>query len=158
MRIRRYARGTNALCPEQSCEPDPRTKKKRAQMLARALRKLGYEVAITPRAAEAFTSELNIPRCLRMHRICLPPAQAIGGVGTYTPLDSQPCSSVMAILRHVWLALWPLAITAYQDMTHLIDKTPGSSTMLTWRFSEEQFPAWDAAAPLEAKGQNFRET
>lgn len=33
---------------EQGCEPDPRTKKKRAQMLARALRKLGYEVAITP--------------------------------------------------------------------------------------------------------------
>ena len=43
------------------------------------------------RAAEAFTSELNMLRCLRMHRICLPPAQAIGGVGTYTPLDSQPC-------------------------------------------------------------------
>jgi transposase len=33
---------------EQGCEPDPQTKKKRAQMLARALRKLGYEVAITP--------------------------------------------------------------------------------------------------------------
>jgi transposase len=33
---------------EQGCEPDPRTKKKRAQILARALRKLGYEVAITP--------------------------------------------------------------------------------------------------------------
>jgi transposase len=33
---------------EQGCEPDPRTKKKRAQVLARALRKLGYEVAITP--------------------------------------------------------------------------------------------------------------
>ena len=33
---------------EQGCEPDPRTKKKRAQMLARALRKLGYEVTITP--------------------------------------------------------------------------------------------------------------
>ena len=33
---------------ERGCEPDPRTKKKRAQMLARALRKLGYEVAITP--------------------------------------------------------------------------------------------------------------
>jgi hypothetical protein len=47
------------------------------------------------RAAEAFTSEQNMRRCLRMHRICLPPAQAIGGVGTYTrtytPLDSQPC-------------------------------------------------------------------
>ena len=43
------------------------------------------------RAAEAFTSELNRLRCLRLHRICLPPAQAIGGVGTYTPLDSQPC-------------------------------------------------------------------
>ena len=43
------------------------------------------------RAAEAFTSELNMLRCLRMHRICYPPAQAIGGVGTYTPLDSQPC-------------------------------------------------------------------
>ena len=33
---------------ERGCEPDPRTKKKRTQMLARALRKLGYEVAITP--------------------------------------------------------------------------------------------------------------
>jgi len=43
------------------------------------------------RAAEVFTSEQNMLRCLRMHRICLPPAQAIGGVGTYTPLDSQPC-------------------------------------------------------------------
>ena len=43
------------------------------------------------RAAEAFTSELNRLRYLRLHRICLPPAQAIGGVGTYTPLDSQPC-------------------------------------------------------------------
>ena len=81
-------------------------------------------------------------------------------MGTYTPLDSQPCRLLQrnGDLRHVWLALWPLAITAYQDMTHLIDKTPGSSTMRTWRLSEEQFPAWDAAAPLEAKGQNFRET
>jgi transposase len=33
---------------EQGCEPDPQSKKKRAQMLARAFRKLGYEVAITP--------------------------------------------------------------------------------------------------------------
>jgi hypothetical protein len=33
---------------EQSVEPDPKAKKKRAQMLARALRKLGYEVTITP--------------------------------------------------------------------------------------------------------------
>ena len=33
---------------EQGHEPDPRAKKKRAQMLARALRKLGYEVTITP--------------------------------------------------------------------------------------------------------------
>ena len=33
---------------EQGRQPDPQTKKKRAQMLARALRKLGYEVAITP--------------------------------------------------------------------------------------------------------------
>ena len=33
---------------EQGCEPDPQTKKKRAQILARALRKLGYDVAITP--------------------------------------------------------------------------------------------------------------
>src|SRR5580700_5412672 len=33
---------------EQGREPDPRAKKKRAQMLARALRKLGYEVTITP--------------------------------------------------------------------------------------------------------------
>jgi hypothetical protein len=33
---------------EQGVEPDPKPKKKRAQMLARALRKLGYEVTITP--------------------------------------------------------------------------------------------------------------
>jgi len=33
---------------EQGRQPDPRAKKKRAQMLARALRKLGYEVTITP--------------------------------------------------------------------------------------------------------------
>jgi tRNA(Ile)-lysidine synthase TilS/MesJ len=33
---------------EQGREPDPQAKRKRAQMLARALRKLGYEVAITP--------------------------------------------------------------------------------------------------------------
>jgi transposase len=40
---------------EQGIEPDPKAKKKRAQMLARALRKLGYDVAITsinPAAAE----------------------------------------------------------------------------------------------------------
>jgi transposase len=33
---------------ERDCEADPRAKKKRAQMLLRALRKLGYEVTITP--------------------------------------------------------------------------------------------------------------
>jgi transposase len=33
---------------EQGCGVGPREKKKRAQMLARALRKLGYEVTITP--------------------------------------------------------------------------------------------------------------
>src|SRR5215471_16637837 len=33
---------------EQGCEVGPREKKQRAQMLARALRKLGYEVTITP--------------------------------------------------------------------------------------------------------------
>jgi transposase len=33
---------------EQGIEPDPKAKKKRARMLARALRKLGYDVAITP--------------------------------------------------------------------------------------------------------------
>jgi len=33
---------------EQGRQPDPQAKRKRAQMLARALRKLGYEVAITP--------------------------------------------------------------------------------------------------------------
>jgi len=49
------------------------------------------------RAAEAFTSELNMLRCLRMHRICLPPAQAIGGVRTYTPQDSQPCRLLQCI-------------------------------------------------------------
>ena len=29
------------------------------------------------RAAEAFTSEQNMLRCLRMHRMCLPPAQPL---------------------------------------------------------------------------------
>jgi len=33
---------------EQSHEVGPREKKKRAQMLARALRKLGYQLTITP--------------------------------------------------------------------------------------------------------------
>jgi transposase len=33
---------------EQGQEPDPKTKKQRARMLARALRKLGYNVAISP--------------------------------------------------------------------------------------------------------------
>jgi hypothetical protein len=33
---------------EQGTEPDPKARKQRARMLARALRKLGYEVAITP--------------------------------------------------------------------------------------------------------------
>jgi transposase len=33
---------------ERGTEPDPKAKKQRARMLARALRKLGYEVAITP--------------------------------------------------------------------------------------------------------------
>jgi transposase len=33
---------------EQGTEPDPKAKKQRARILARALRKLGYEVAITP--------------------------------------------------------------------------------------------------------------
>jgi len=33
---------------EQATEVSPRDKRKRAQMLARALRKLGYEVTITP--------------------------------------------------------------------------------------------------------------
>jgi transposase len=33
---------------EQGIAPDPKAKKKRARMLARALRKLGYDVAITP--------------------------------------------------------------------------------------------------------------
>lgn len=33
---------------EQGAEVGPREKKKRAQMLARALRKLGYDVTITP--------------------------------------------------------------------------------------------------------------
>ena len=33
---------------EQGAEVGPQEKKKRAQMLARALRKLGYEVTLTP--------------------------------------------------------------------------------------------------------------
>jgi hypothetical protein len=53
------------------------------------------------RAAEAFTSGQNVRRCLRMHRVYQPPAQAIGGVGTYPPLDSQPvgCFREIAIFR-----------------------------------------------------------
>src|SRR5258705_6419160 len=38
---------------EQGTEPDPKAKKQRARMLARALRKLGYDVAITPNPATA---------------------------------------------------------------------------------------------------------
>jgi transposase len=33
---------------ERDCEADPRAKKQRVQMLVRALRKLGYQVSITP--------------------------------------------------------------------------------------------------------------
>ena len=43
---------------EQGCEPDPKAKNKRARMLARALRKLGYDVAITPR--NPATTEMGI--------------------------------------------------------------------------------------------------
>jgi transposase len=45
---------------EQGREPDPRAKKKRAQMLARALRKLGYEVAITPINPATVTHGLQV--------------------------------------------------------------------------------------------------
>ena len=54
---------------EQGREVGPREKKQRAQMLARALRKLGYEVTITPiiqlapsllfRSGEGFSTEGN---------------------------------------------------------------------------------------------------
>jgi hypothetical protein len=43
---------------EQGSEPDPQAKKKRAQMVARALRKLGYEVAITPINQVTATNEI----------------------------------------------------------------------------------------------------
>jgi hypothetical protein len=43
---------------EQGGEADPRTKKKRAQMLARALRKLGYQVTITPINQITATNEI----------------------------------------------------------------------------------------------------
>jgi hypothetical protein len=33
---------------EQGSQPDPKVRKERARILARALRKLGYDVAITP--------------------------------------------------------------------------------------------------------------
>jgi hypothetical protein len=33
---------------EQGNQPDPKVRKQRARILARALRKLGYDVAITP--------------------------------------------------------------------------------------------------------------
>jgi transposase len=45
---------------EQGREPDPQAKKKRAQMLARALRKLGYEVTITPINQVAPTSAVQV--------------------------------------------------------------------------------------------------
>jgi transposase len=45
---------------EQRREPDPRAKKKRAQMLARALRKLGYEVTITPRNLDIAETGMQI--------------------------------------------------------------------------------------------------
>jgi transposase len=45
---------------EQGCEPDPRAKKERARMLARALRKLGYEVAIKPINQVAATNGIRI--------------------------------------------------------------------------------------------------
>jgi hypothetical protein len=41
-------------------EPDPQAKKQRARMLARALRKLGYEVTITPINQVAATSGIQI--------------------------------------------------------------------------------------------------
>jgi transposase len=44
---------------EQRREPD-RAKKKRAQMLARALRKLGYEVTITPRNLDIAETGMQI--------------------------------------------------------------------------------------------------
>jgi len=43
---------------ERAGEADPRTKKKRAQMLARALRKLGYQVTITPINQLTATNEI----------------------------------------------------------------------------------------------------
>ena len=45
---------------QQDCEVDPREKKKRAQVLARALRKLGYEVTITPMNQVAVSTAVHI--------------------------------------------------------------------------------------------------
>ncbi len=43
---------------EQGSESDPKIRKQRARILARALRKLGYDVAITPR--NPATTEMGI--------------------------------------------------------------------------------------------------
>ena len=45
---------------EQSVQVGPREKKKRAQMLARALRKLGYQVTITPINQVASTAAIQV--------------------------------------------------------------------------------------------------
>src|SRR5262249_16829729 len=45
---------------EQGREPDPQAKKQRARMPARALRKLGYEVTITPINQVAATRSIQI--------------------------------------------------------------------------------------------------
>jgi hypothetical protein len=45
---------------EQGREPDPQAKKQRARMLARALRKLGYQVTITPINQVAATRGIQI--------------------------------------------------------------------------------------------------
>jgi hypothetical protein len=61
-----------------------------------------YRWAYCPRAAETFTSELNMLRCLRMHRTLLAiRIQAIDGMGTHTPLDSQPCRLLQSSRRYL---------------------------------------------------------
>jgi len=45
--VRHLGRRSSAII-EQGREPDPHAKERRARMLAQALRKLGYEVTITP--------------------------------------------------------------------------------------------------------------
>jgi hypothetical protein len=65
---------------EQGVEPDPKAKNKRARTLARALRKLGYEVAITPinpvtatNALQTLGEDFRGSVIARLHQEQIPP-------------------------------------------------------------------------------------